>query len=45
MVKLNEVEPLRGMLAAPNVLVVTGAAVAVSDALDVFPVPPLDELT
>jgi len=45
MVKLNEVEPLRGMLAAPNVLVMTGAVVAVTVALDVFPVPPFVEVT
>jgi hypothetical protein len=45
MVKLSEVEPLRGMLAAPNVLVMIGAVVAVTVALDVFPVPPFAELT
>jgi hypothetical protein len=45
MVKLSEVEPLRGMLAAPNVLVMTGAVVAVTVALDVFPVPPFVEVT
>src|SRR5580700_7007805 len=45
MVKLNEVEPFSGMLAAPNALTMTGALVAVTEALDVLPVPPLAEIT
>src|ERR1700722_290881 len=45
MVKLNEVEPFNGMLAAPKALVMTGALVAVTEAFEVFPVPPLAEVT
>src|SRR5579862_6566591 len=45
MVKLRLVEPLRGMLAAPNTLLNIGAEVTVILALDVLPVPPSVELT
>lgn len=38
-VKLSEVEPFNGMLAAPNDLISTGGAITVSAALEVFPVP------
>jgi hypothetical protein len=43
-VKLRLVEPFSGMLAAPNVLLITGAPVTVTLALEVLPVPPLVEL-
>jgi hypothetical protein len=39
-VKLSEVNPFTGMLAAPNALLITGGATTVMEALDVFPVPP-----
>ena len=39
MVKLSEVEPFRGMLAAPNTFAIVGGATTVIDALEVFPVP------
>src|SRR4029077_19210711 len=39
------VEPFRGMLAAPNALMITGGEVTVMEALDVLPVPPLVEVT
>src|SRR5260221_12577018 len=39
MVKVKLVEPLSGMLAAPNALMITGGATTVTLALDVFPVP------
>ena len=39
MVKLSEVEPFSGMLAAPNALAMVGGATTVIDALEVFPVP------
>lgn len=45
MVKLSEVEPLSGMLAAPNALVMVGGPTTLTLALDVFPAPPLVELT
>jgi len=41
----SDVEPFRGMLAAPNDLVRTGGASAVSVAFDVLPVPALAEVT
>jgi len=44
-VKLSDVEPFSGMLAAPNDLVIAGGAVEVTVALEVLPVPPLAELT
>jgi hypothetical protein len=48
MVKLKEVVPFRGMLAAPNVLLMVGAvtvAATVMVAVDVLPVPPSMEVT
>jgi len=44
-VKLSEVEPFSGMLAAPNALIITGAPTTVMEALEVFPVPPSVEVT
>jgi hypothetical protein len=44
MVKLSEVVPFSGMVAAPNALLMVGGATTVMDALEVFPVPPLVEL-
>ena len=43
--KLSEVEPFSGMLAAPNALLRTGAPTTVIEALEVFPVPPSVEVT
>src|SRR5882672_8025563 len=45
MVKVKLVEPLSGMLAAPNALMMTGGATTVTLALDVLPVPPSVEVT
>ena len=45
MVKLKLVEPFRGMLTAPNALIMTGGPTTVIEALEVLPVPPLVELT
>src|SRR5882724_4771524 len=45
MVKLNEVEPFNGILAAPNALMITGGAVTVMLAFAVLPVPPSAEVT
>jgi len=39
MVKLSDVEPFSGMLAAPNAFAIVGGATTVIDALEVFPVP------
>ena len=39
MVKLSEVEPFRGMLAAPKAFAIVGGATTVMEALDVLPVP------
>jgi hypothetical protein len=44
-VKLSEVEPFSGMLAAPNALLITGAPTTVMLAFDVLPVPPSVEVT
>lgn len=44
MVKLSEVEPFSGMLAAPNALMMTGGATTVMEALEVLPMPPFVEL-
>jgi hypothetical protein len=44
-VKLREVEPLSGMLAAPKDLVIVGAAATVRLADAVLPVPPFVEVT
>jgi hypothetical protein len=43
-VKLSEVEALRGMLAAPNALIMTGGAVALRVAREMLLTPPLVEL-
>lgn len=45
MVKLSDVEPSSGMLAAPNALVIVGGPTTLTLAFDVLPVPPLVELT
>ncbi len=45
MVKLSEVEPFSGMLAAPKALTMVGGATTVMDALAVLPVPPLVDVT
>jgi hypothetical protein len=45
MVKLRLVEPFRGMLAAPNALLIVGGPTTVMLALEVLPVPPFVELT
>jgi hypothetical protein len=45
MVKLSEVDPFSGILAAPNALLIVGGATTVIDALEVFPVPPSVEVT
>jgi hypothetical protein len=44
-VKVSEVEPFSGMLAAPNALAIVGGATTVIEALDVLPVPPSVEVT
>jgi hypothetical protein len=44
-VKLSEVEPFSGMLAAPNDLVIVGGVATVRFADAVLPVPPLIEVT
>lgn len=44
MVKLREVEPFSGMLAAPNALMITGGATTVMEAFEVLPVPPSVEV-
>jgi hypothetical protein len=44
-VKVNEVEPFSGMLAAPNALIITGGPTTVMLAFEVFPVPPSVEAT
>ena len=43
-VKLRLVDPFKGMLAAPNALLIVGAATTVTEALEVLPVPPFAEL-
>lgn len=45
MVKLKDVEPFRGMLAAPKALLMVGGPTTLTLALEVLPVPPLVELT
>src|SRR5882672_8132455 len=45
MVKVSDVEPFNGMLAAPNALMMTGGATTVIEALEVLPVPPSVEVT
>jgi D-ribose pyranose/furanose isomerase RbsD len=44
-VKLSEVEPFSGMLAAPKTFAMVGGATTVMEALEVLPVPPLVEVT
>jgi len=44
-VKLSEVLPFNGMVAAPNALLIVGGPTTRTLALEVFPVPPLVELT
>jgi hypothetical protein len=44
-VKLKEVDPFSGILAAPNDLLITGAPTTVMLAFDVLPVPPSVEVT
>jgi len=43
-VKVSEVEPFSGMLAALKALMMTGGATTVIEAFEVFPVPPFVEL-
>src|SRR5205085_9596683 len=45
MVKLSEVEPFSGMLAAPNALLMVGDATTVIEAFAVLPLPPSVEVT
>ena len=45
MVKLSEVEPFSGMLAAPKALMITGGPTTVMLALEVLPVPPSVDVT
>src|SRR5437867_2975095 len=45
MVKLSDVVPPMGMVAAPNDLLMFGGETTNTEAVDVFPVPPLLELT
>jgi hypothetical protein len=44
-VKVSDVEPFSGMLAAPNALIITGGVSTVTLAFEVFPVPPSVEVT
>src|SRR6185369_14758444 len=44
-VKLNDVVPFNGIVAAPNDLLIDGGATTVTFAEAVLPVPPLVELT
>ena len=44
-VKLKEVVPFKAMVPAPNVFVIEGGVSTVKVAVEVFPVPPLVELT
>src|SRR6185437_15253138 len=45
MVKLSEVEPFNGMLAAPKAFAMVGGPTTVIEALEVLPVPPLIDVT
>ena len=45
MVKLSEVEPFSGMLAAPKTFAIVGGATTVMEAFDVLPVPAFVEVT
>ena len=42
--KLSEVEPFSGMLAAPHAVMITGGATTVIEAFEVLPVPPSVEV-
>jgi hypothetical protein len=44
-VKLSEVEPFSGMLAAPKALMITGGPITVTVAVEVFPAPHSIEVT
>src|SRR5260221_330558 len=44
-VKLSEVEPFSGMLAAPNALLIAGGPFTVIEALAVLPAPPSVDVT
>jgi hypothetical protein len=44
-VKVSEVAPFNGMLGAPNNLLMAGGATTVTEAFEVFPVPPSVEVT
>jgi hypothetical protein len=44
-VKVSEVVPFSGRLAAPNAFVIVGGLATVRFAVPVFPVPPLVEVT
>ena len=45
MVKLSEVEPFSGMLAAPKALMMIGGPITVMEAVEVLPVPPSVDVT
>jgi len=45
MVKLREVDPFSGILAAPKVIVIVGAVATIRFAVAVFPVPPFVDVT
>jgi hypothetical protein len=45
MLKVSEVAPFNGMLAAPNAFAIVGGEATVRFAVAVFPVPPFVELT
>jgi len=45
MVKLNEVAPFSGIVAAPNVSVIPGGEITLRFAVAVLPVPPLLDVT
>src|SRR5215471_9923614 len=45
MVKVRLVEPFSGIVSAPKALMITGGATTVTEAFEVFPVPPSVEVT
>jgi hypothetical protein len=45
MLKVSEVAPFNGILAAPNAFAIVGGEATVRFAVAVFPVPPFVELT
>ena len=45
MMKVSEVAPFSGIVAAPNALLITGGEATVTFAFDVLPVPAFMELT